>query len=615
MMRSAFPTNKFLLFAWPALTVLCAAVFLTQVNQEFYRDEDYEFFYHITSFARLFTLQESQHSWLYQALIFVHDLLFYRHGPLPALYQGVVIGVLDVVGVPMTVKVYQLPVALLAMGTVLLFFHVLLRAGISGWICLAAATLLALSPLFAALGRSLHGYIWVWIAFGHVLGLAALQRLREDGSGRWFLGFAFVNILLGDGLFYLSIGAMVAAYCLAETPLARPFAGTMAGFREVPRRLRTLICWPIVLPPLLALAALGVSAVTTLAFSGSSISQSIPMNSLLLAALHHTPEGFSGITSWRGMQLASVALGEAAPLLAVMALFGFLVKGLNRRTELAFAVIGSLGFGILIYSLAPHDIGTIQTYQIYTLIPFLLLGALNADRLAAVSRRFRMGIALTLAVVLCTAGLSMATFVWHVPLALQPSNFADGDFGPNKPIFGTKAAGELTRQALLPALASGHQNVSATIYHSGDGPTDQKMFGGFRNWFSPYLLFSGLAQNADWYAIKSGHPVNFSLGLRMTPEESQKFGLTCPADMCVDLTLGETSKESRLYMVFDGTRRLVRLRIAGAPVNALPSGSYPATKLNMDFDRKHTRIADLFPSRPERRVEALMTSILQHFGL
>lgn len=615
MMWSASPSRRFLLFAWLALAVLCAAVFLTQVNQEFYRDEDYEFLYHVASFARLFTLQESQHSWLYQVLIFFHDLLFYRHGALPALYNGIVLGILDRLGVPITVKVYQLPVALLAIATVLLFFRVLLRARIAGWIALAAASLLALSPLFAALGRGISGYIWVWIAFGHVLGLAALQDLQENGRGRWLVGFAFVNIVLGDGLFYLSIGALVAAYGLAEAPWARPFEGVADGLRRAPQRLHALLRLPIVVPTALALAGLTASATATIALSGSSIGQAIPLNSLLLAALHHAPEGAAGLASWKGMQLAVVALGEGAPLLLGVVLIAYFIRGRNRGAELAFATIASAGFGILIYGLAPHSVGTIQTYQIYTLIPFLLLAALHANRLATVSKRLRGGVMSALAVATVAAGLSMTSFVWHTRLAIWPSYFANGDFGPNKPLFGTKAAGLLTRQALVPTLAEGAGEISATVYTTGDGPTPQAPFGGFRNWFSPYLAFSGLAQKADWYAIRSGHPMDLKLDLQEAPIKSSSAVPPCTADLCVDLTIGGRSGETRRYTVLDGDRQLADLRLAGVSAKALPSGPYQARQLDAIFDHRYTRIVDIFPSRPDDRVKALMKSLLRRFGL
>lgn len=614
-MPSDSPSRRFFLLAWPLLAILCAAIFLSQVNQEFYRDEDYEFLYHVASFARLFTMQESQHSWLYQVLIFFHDLLFYRHGALPALYNGIVIGVLDLIGVPITVEVYQLPTALLAITTVFLFLHVLLRTGISRWIALAVAILLAVSPLFTALGRGVHTYIWVWIAFGHVLGIAALQGLREDGNGRWLVGFAFANIVLGDGLFYLSIGAMVAAYALPAAPWARPFNGIASGLRQAPGRLRNLIRLPIVVPAALVLMGLAISAAATIALSSSSIGQSVPLNSLLLAALHHSPANMTGLSSGQEMRMAAVALGEGAPLLLAVIIVALCVPGRNHGFELAFATIASLGFGILIYSIAPHTIGTIQGYQIYTLIPFLLLVALHADRLAAVSRRLRGAVMLPLAVVIAAAGLSMATFVWHAPLAIRPSYFAHGDFGSNKPIFGTKAAGELTRQALLPAFAGGVRDVSVTIYHTGDGPTDQAPFGGFRNWFSPYLLFSGLAQKADWYTARSGHPIKARLDLLETPAESRRAGLTCAADMCVDLTVGDPSGETRQYVVVDGDRRLAALRMTGVTAQALPSGSYDAARLDAAFDRRYTRIVDLFPSRPDDRVRALMMSLRRKFGL
>lgn len=615
-MPPASPPNRFLRFAWPLLVILCAAVFLTQVNQEFYRDEDYEFLYHVASFARLFTLQESQHSWLYQALIFFHDLLFYRHGALPGLYNGIFIGILDVLGVPVTVKIYQLPTALLAIGTVLLFFRVLLRAGIAGWIALAGASLLALSPVFAALGRGIHTYIWVWIAFGHVLGLTAVQRLRADGHGRWFVGFAFANIMLGDGLFYLAIPAMIVAYGLAGAPWARPFEGFAAGLRAAPERMRAFVRWPIILPPAVVLAGLSASAIATVVLRGSAISQAIPMNSLLLAALHHTPESLAGVATWQGMRMLAVGFGEGAPLLLAAVVVALFVRGMNHGTELAFATIASVGYGILIYGLAPHELGTIQGYQVYTVVPFLLLIVLHADRLAAAAGGgLRIASAAVLVIGLAASTLSMATFVWHLPLALSPQYFANGNFGSNKPIFGTKAAGELTRQALVPAQWDGTRKISATVYTTGDGPTDQSRFGGFRNWFSPYMVFAGLAQKADWYTMQSGHPVDLAVDRHEPPDVSKEAGLSCDADLCVDLTVSPSSGESRQYVVFDGDRRLARLRITGASPKALPSRSYQAGGLDSAFDGRYTRIVDLFPSRPDDRVRAMMTSLLHRFEL
>jgi hypothetical protein len=306
---------------WVALSVTACIVFLLPHNTEFYRDEDYEYLYHGAAFAHVFhalpTALSDAHEALYRLTSFVHSLLFYRHGPLPAMYLGLFYAVAEAVGLPLTVAMYQLPTALIGIATVLLFYHLLRREGLTVAMACAGALLLALSPLLVALGRGVHTWTWVWIPFGQVLALVALQHLAQFGRGALWAGLAVANAMLGDGLFFLIPLAMGAAFALREQ-IWSPGHIRPQSVRIFADGLKPLLCGRFLIPIVVVFVVLGISAGAVLVLR-DRLGEGFPLSSLALLALGKTgaPGGLNfDPIAWH--HYIAVAFGEGAPILAIM---------------------------------------------------------------------------------------------------------------------------------------------------------------------------------------------------------------------------------------------------------------------------------------------------------
>lgn len=190
-------------------------------------------------------------SFLAKLALIAHSFVFYPHGPIPPLYFGVFYGVLELIGVPFTVFLIQVPVALLGAVTVVLLYRVLRRDGVSTGLAVAATLLLVFSPIFMGNSRSIGSYWAVAIPFVQVLALFALQRLDTGGRGRWLVGFAFLNIMLSDVLSFLVFMALLTAFLCVGIVWWRRTAEFKASVRRMVGRAGLLSPWPVWIPTIL----------------------------------------------------------------------------------------------------------------------------------------------------------------------------------------------------------------------------------------------------------------------------------------------------------------------------------------------------------------------------
>ena len=598
------------------LIAVAAIAYLLSHNTEFYRDEDYEYLQLAVAFAHFFQglpgAITSPDDLIYRIAVFVHSLLFYRHGPLPALYIGGFYALADVIGIPMTTRLYQLPTALIAIGTVLLFWRVLRGAEVRPSLALLGALLLCISPLLVALGRGVHTYTWVWISFGQCFAIWALQRTSPDGRGLALAAFAVLNALLGDGLFFLTLPALLASFGLRSFEWRLSPASLLRAVPEGLKGLRPLCAPSFAVPVVLTLAVIGAAAGVEYV-AGSRLQDILPLHSLGLSAFGHVSEGM-GFTArlWEWHQNAALAFGEGGLVLLLLAIAGFLFKSTPPHgVAWSFAIIAGVGFGLVFYVAVPHLPEIAQAYQIYTLVPLALLIVLQAERIARMGAVWFRAATSALGAAGLVAIASMLTFVWHFNAAIFPATFGHSDFGPNKPLFGTKAAGYVARQTLLSLISNSPDRViDVRLYRNAGSPTPVNAYGGFRNWTTPFATFAGLVQKADYFSNKAGQPVEIrtefvGTDLPVTPQTP-----ACNADLCVLIEPQGAVGGWRESRIVEGARRLavIRVRLDSGPAPA--PEQLEAAVLNARYDREVTRLSDTFADRPVWRRQALSRRLL-----
>ncbi|MBN2751254.1 MAG: hypothetical protein JXQ84_00960 [Rhodospirillaceae bacterium] len=601
---------------WAVLCAVACAVFLLPHNSEFYRDEDYEYLYHAAAFAHFFHALPAAftdfHEAIYRLTSGIHSLLFYRHGPLPAMYLGLFYAAAETLRLPMTVGMFQLPTAVMGVGTVLLFHHLLRRGGLTPGIAFAGALLLSLSPLLVALGRGVHTWTWVWIPFGQVLALVALQHLAQTGRSTLWAGLALANAMLGDGLFFLIPLAMGTAFALREQTWSLRQMRPTVLIKTLTAGAKPLLCLKVLNPIILVIATLGLSGMAVLILR-DRLGDRFPLNSLALLALgKNDSAGGLNLDPMAWHHYATVALGEGAPLLALLVIVALLLGRMPIKGLLwAYSLIASLGYGLLVYVMIPYFPGSVETYQIYTLLPFALLVVLSLERLWRSAGALRTLAAAGTAISLTLAATSMLAFVWRCNTAIIPRLFASSDFGGNKPLFGTKAAGYVIRQTIESRLAQKpDQPITVTLWRTkGQGTTPLAPYGGFRNWSSPTLAFAGLSQKGDYFANRLKHPVSVTVDFPSDPVDIDAHYPLCTVDLCVQVDLGGTTLSTQ--SITSGGKGIAEISVLGEDNGAI---THDAQDLALAFDATYHSLFDIFPDRPSWRRQELVLSLLRKIG-
>lgn len=592
-----------------ALVVLAGLAFLTGTNGEFYRDEDYEYLTYATAFAQAFlhlpAALTSADEALYRLAQAGHALLFHRHGPVPALYAGLFYAGAEAVGVPLTVRIYQLPTAVLAMAAVLLCRRVLRREGRSPAVAWLGAAMLCLSPLFLSLGRGLHTWTWVWIPLGQLMALHALQDVR-DGKAGWLAGLLLANGILGDGLFFLTLPAVLSAFALRDWRWSATPAAITAALRGGGAAMAPLLNRRLVVPVAVALGLLAVSGIATVLLR-DRVGSTVPLDSLALLALgnHGEAAGALNLSPAAWLHYATVALGDPAPLLLAFVVAVVVLVPWRRPAGVvgSFAIIGGGGFCAVFYVASPYSDGTLQTYQIYTVLPLVLAVALSVARLTAVRPRLERVVPWLAVLMLLSMAGSALHYISESGTALQRRLLAENDFGADKPLFGTKAAGGMVREAIAEQVRRApDQPVTVDLWRGQGGGTPFNRFGGFRNWTSPFVAFSGLGQKGDYYANFAGRPVTITTRVN---EDIPVGESDCGADLCVKVDFGAACGAAQ--QIVDGKRILAAVVLCDGAVR--PAARLDGRQLSAEFDRRWSHLADIFPDRPQDRRVAILSRL------
>jgi hypothetical protein len=610
--------------------VVCA-IGLADPNDQFLSTNDIYIFRQIHTYFDIF-------SWLSQDVVspaavldkiarFVFWFFYYFHGAPPELYQAPLFALLDAAKLPFRPLYGQAMVTAYLAATVLLFWSCLRRAGLASAIAAVSALLVACSPMLTGFSRA-FGAIWlVNASFSQALSLYAFLRLRE-GRGRWLCGLALTHIILSDPISFLIVGPLLVAWMLPNR-----WQGLRNWIDFGRERLRLLRRWQIWLLPALAVVAVllwnVVRARYAAAIPGEATLFVYPFIKYVAGAGQTHAELF-GPHDW--LQLAVVSFGIWAPLGFPIVLATGTVTGHGKSTDpflFGWAVISSIGFGLMFYVFSYQGMGSQSMphvgYPVYTILPFVTLLALAAERVASggVWRRHL--------VTVCLAGfavlglLTTVNYIWQRPLVPGSSLLAfdtpSMDFiGLRRPYYGDEAAGAAVRHVLAQTVAEGNKTIARLLYvRKRDNVR-----------FDVFWMYAGLEYGGRWFELHRGgmpkiesrvleqesnappsewllrqlEPVHRTVEGSTALHESQ--GQTCAARACVVLDVTGNASDSELLRRLTGEPDLQIRRDENAAYNIsiigdrslLPAlGVTDGRELDRNFRASFPSLWDLIPPR------------------
>lgn len=355
-----------------------------------------------------------------------------RHAPLPALTHATFYAAAHLLHLPFSLTLLQLPTEVTGIVSVLLCYGLLRRQELHRPLSLAGALLLLFSPVFAMCSRGLATYFLVNVPFAALIALWGLASLAQSERPRWWIGLALAQVVVADLIWFVTLPLLLAAYVMSQP--------------DWRGGLRTLLA-PRIFLPVVATAALLLLATGWAVGHGLST----PLSKLFTEHGAKVSQGGALITS-PGELVISLAflLGTAFPVLLPAGLVArsWLGRPSRPRVLTAFGVVGSVVYGILFYGLTSERDFVKLCYQVYLLIPLILLSLALAKGLSTRRGVTRRVTACAVTLLLLLELLACITFIWKVPVSPFSNHFGDWAHGTVAPNRGTKAAGYVVRRWL-----------------------------------------------------------------------------------------------------------------------------------------------------------------------
>ncbi len=496
-----------------------------------------------------------------------------RHAPLPALINAFFYALCDRLHIPFSLALLQFPIAAISAASVMLLFGLLRRSmpASPGW-CVAGALLLMLSPIFTAISRGTATYFLPFAVFSTLLALLALDTANRDDGPRWWVGLALAQVVLSDVIWFVTLPLLLFAF-VAASPDRKKSRGRLLSVR---------VAGPVTVAVLLILMG------TWLAYSKGLTT---PLLTLLGEHGAKISHGAPVIQSPAFLAECLVLLmGVMLPLLVPSGLLIWWRAGRPLRPGwlTVFGLVGILAYGTLFYGISPERNFVKHCYQIYLLLPVILLVMGLADLL---QRRFRHGItvaACLLATLLLFESLACVTYIWKVPASPWSNVFARHSSGTVVRNEGTKAAGYVVRRWLECLWRRNpHQPVLLTS----------------SRYDMSFAVFSGLnAGEAGWVFEPEFGP-HRPIGARTNPALRPDPGSAAQGqpDRIYLVDLGGQS-EPLHYTIRPASPRDATVLIVVRPPDGSLTPPFPPGELSMEnlearFDREYNRYTDFFPRR------------------
>jgi hypothetical protein len=569
----------------PALFAGCAIAFLVYPNKEFLGDDDYLYMRGFVGFAKLILPAYFTRSGLTGLEAYGRDLLdqvfFLRHGPFPSLLFGAWYAGWEALGLPFSFFFYRLPIALLASLVPVIFYRVLRNCRYGVMLSLLAATILAASPIYFGAARGVATYFAIGVVFAQALAVWALQRLDRAPDRPVVPGLALYVLVCSDPLFFLALPALLLAFALRNASLVcliRAPNRMLGIIRDGAAPLRQPWLW---VPPAVAIIALVTATIVAEIVNRLNIFGYDRLTSLSSIFRAHAAAGghFESLGS-RLLLQGAMTFGELAPIATLVTVVllvwrrGHPIKGM----EAWFGLIAAIGYGILFYGLTPSPYWTTVLYQIYLIVPLLLL--LITITGMSVSRHAST---LLLSVLLASSIAGTAAFVWHQPTVHQRELTSYVTHGTSHPNHGSKALGYLIREALGTAMSRTSELPMSVTIRAPDGPTSA-------------LAFSGLMFDGEYFRFRFRRAPAIAVVQELPDGDSG----SCAAALQARVTVGHDrnrAAERLVQCVLDGDRPIVAVTVV-APSGMLPedqASTYQLTELEARFDARYGRLLDLFP--------------------
>jgi len=527
------------------------------------------------------------------------------HGPCPGLYIGPLFRLFDLTGIPISSTSLHFPMALLSALTVCLVYILLIREGFSTSLSFLGTLIFLISPVFSQASRTTcYPYI-VTIPLNQALILLALQKFRMDKKHQLLAGAALLHILLSDTIFMLTIPAVVAAFALREMPGLSTFHSFRSFFSYLKLKAGPLLTWRIWFIP--AVIVLLMVVFTVLTFAGEVPGQwerkygYYTTQLYRILADHLSPGNTEPAVAYFSLtRLVSywvLLLGEAFPFILPFALLaGIQIIRKRKATGVvwSFTLIAGAGYGIMWYLLFGYEIGVPYAYQIYLLLPFLLLVLFAARIIIREKARLKPLVFLILAILLISATMSNLHWIWRkVPLFYTPSALINYRMhGVARDNLGTKGIGFLVREVINRQLGKGeHETVRVWIV---------------RNYSNSVRAFSGLID--DGRRIRDEYGVKAEIQDVKNVEELERYlpddianTIECTSPECVVIDFRGRDRSTRFskYDVISesGDKILGSVFVFPAIDDStfyLQSSVYRTDCLEALFDARYYRLKDFF---------------------
>ncbi|HUU29519.1 MAG TPA: hypothetical protein VM123_17080 [archaeon] len=529
-----------------------------------------------------------------------------EHGISPGIFIGPFYRICDFLGIPITLKVLYLPIVFFSCIIVLLFYLLLIRLEFGIIPALCGSSLLMMSPSLTYLARSgVAGHLAV-VLLNQLLCLNALVFFSGTRRSKVFVSLAVFHLVISEISWFASGFLLFFAY-LVRTPLLwkdRSLSALWSGFRKNARPLIDKIIW---LPSALILLL------------------HVTVTILMVYMPERFPRGFQGtlLTKALGKAYTSVGssllfsapsdlyyywvwlFGELFPFIFVPAVF-LTIKFFNRYSKYNwvsfYAVIASLAFSIICYRKSYSDV--LIWYQMYLLVPYLLIIMWGARTAAQAWPRMKVAVVSAMILLLISTSLATATFVWKKPLTFLDwrENFIKiklRNFGAQATSEGAKTAGFLVREILHSELPSADSLVVHYVYLYPDA----RPYGVYAGFFRDLKRYKEDYPdvNIEMYGYRYDQQVGFKLEgkerLEDLPQEifSQ---IRMPEYFCILDFKGHGTNNWYKYSVVDSSgKRFFSFyinKLSNETSRRFPPGEYLVGSMDKLFDKKYYRLKNFF---------------------
>ncbi len=499
-----------------------------------------------------------------------------RHAPLPLLLNGGFYHIVDILQGRFTMNLLHLPLALCSATTVALFYKILKSQGSPRLLALSGTLALLVSPLFLMVSRGQATYFLAFIPFSLAIALISLQKINTEKAPSWWHGLGLAQVIGFDVLWFITIPVLLGGFLLVAK-----------HWKKALVRLGS----PTVYLPVLSTAIFYIAGTLILASHGLST----PLFTLFTT--HAKVAAWHPVISspHYAFECLAILMGVSLPLWLMAAAITWIRYIRRRPLSLltGFAICGILAYGTLFYGLTPEHNFVKNFYQIYLVVPVILMFVSFLTVLQGQQLRQRRWMIIILLGVLTTESLAAINYITKINTSPFASIFQDWAHGTNNPDHGTKAAGYVIRRWLNSIWEKSPQcpvYISTSHYNTS------------------LAIFSGIGEGerGDYFTKQFAGPRPLKMAQHTNLLEDVKASLHRPlcAAIIISFSASQFHGQDLLalnhvhYFITLQNGEVVAVMVIPPPDSfppPLPGGEYPLEVLEAMFDRDYHHFTDYFP--------------------